>query len=233
MCGRYTLTRQDRRELARLLGVDENDLRDYRPRYNIAPTDQHFIVTSKYERRTARAASWGLLNSWASDNSRASQCINAKAETLEERRAFREAFLQRRCVVPADGFYEWRGPKTQREPVWIHPADGGLLLFAGLYESWQPRPGHWQRTFTIITTNANALIQPIHDRMPVILNERAAEDWMNPNDAQPKNLKSLLAPVPEEKLVVTPASPLVNSVKNDGPELLDQSVGAGGQLRLL
>jgi putative SOS response-associated peptidase YedK len=233
MCGRFTLTRQNRRELAQLLGIDEDDLRDYRPRYNIAPTDQHFIVTSKYERRAAQAASWGLVNSWATDNSRASTCINAKAETLEERRAFREAFSQRRCVVPADGFYEWRGPKTQREPVWIHPADTGLLLFAGLYESWQANPGEWRMTFTIITTKANGLIGPIHDRMPVILDERMAEDWMNRNETEPSSFKGLLAPAPEEKLVITPASPLVNSVKNDGPELLDAQVALGRQLRLI
>jgi len=233
MCGRFTLTRQNRRELVQLLGVDEDDLRDYRPRYNIAPTDPHFIVTSEYERRTARTASWGLVNSWATDNTRASQCINAKAETLEERRSFREAFFQRRCVVPADGFYEWRGPKAQREPVWIHPADGGLLLFARLYEAWQANPGDWQWTFTIITTVANALLKPIHDRMPVILNERAAEDWMNPNETQPKRLKRLLSPAPEAKLLITPASPLVNSVKNDGPELLDNQIAPGQQLRLI
>ena len=233
MCGRFTLTRQNRRELAQLLGVDEDDPRDYRPRYNIAPTDRHFIVTSKYERRTARAASWGLVNSWASDNSRAGQCINAKAETLEERQTFREALLQRRCVLPADGFYDWRGPKTQREPMWIHPADGGLLLFAGSYESWQAKPGEWQRTFTIITTNANELIKPIHDRLPVILDERVAEDWMNPNGAEPKHLKPLVAPAPEEKLLITPASPLVNSVKNEGPQLLQPRVGPGQQLRLI
>jgi putative SOS response-associated peptidase YedK len=233
MCGRFTLTRQDRRELAQLLGVDEDELRDYRPRYNIAPTDPHFIVTSKYESRMSRTASWGLVNSWATDNSRASQCINAKAETLEERRAFREAFLQRRCVVPADGFYEWRGPKAQREPLWIHPADGGLLLFAGLYEAWQPKRGKQQWTFTIITSAANALLKPIHDRMPVILDDRDAEDWMNPNEAQPARLKRLLAPAPEEKLCITPASPLVNSVKNDGPELLDNQIAPGQQLRLI
>jgi len=174
-----------------------------------------------------------LVNSWATDNSRASQGINAKAETLEERRAFREAFLKRRCVVPADGFYEWRGPKTQREPVWIHPANGGLLLFAGLYEAWQAKRGDWQSTFTIITTVANELLEPIHDRMPVILNERAAEDWMNPNEAQPKRLKSLLLPAPEEELLITPASPLVNSAKNDGPELLDNQIAQGQQLRLI
>jgi putative SOS response-associated peptidase YedK len=233
MCGRFTLTRQDRRELAQLLGVDENDLRDYRPRYNIAPTDQHFIVTSKYEQRTVRPASWGLVNTWATDNNRASQCINAKAESLQERTTFREAFLQRRCIVPADGFYEWRGPKTQREPVWIHPTHGGLLLFAGLYESWQPKPGQWQRTFTIITTSANELIKSIHNRMPAILDEGMAEDWMNPQEPNPERLKSILVPASEKKLAISPASPLVNNVKNDGPELLNGQVARGQQLRLI
>jgi putative SOS response-associated peptidase YedK len=233
MCGRFTLTRQDRRELAQLLGVDENDLRDYRPRYNIAPTDQHFIVTSKYEQRTVRPASWGLVNTWPTDNSRASQCINAKVESLQERTTFREAFLRRRCIVPADGFYEWRGPKTQREPVWIHPTDSGLLLFAGLYESWQPKPGQWQRTFTIITTSANELIKSIHDRMPAILDERMAEDWMNPQEPNPERLKSILVPASEKKLAISPASPLVNNVKNDGPELLSGQVARGQQLRLI
>src|SRR5271155_796215 len=138
MCGRFTLTRQDRRELAEILGVNENDLRDYRPRFNIAPTDQHFIITSEFERRKAQHARWGLVNRWARDNSRASQCINAKAETLEQRASFREAFQQRRCVVPADGFFEWVGPKSKRQPLWIHPKGGGLMLFAGLYEPWYP-----------------------------------------------------------------------------------------------
>jgi len=102
-----------------------------------------------------------------------------------------------------------------------------------LYESWQVKPGEWQRTFTIITTKANALIKPVHDRMPVILDERAEEDWINPNEAESKNMKSLLAPAPEEKLVVTPASPSVNSVKNDGPELRDGQGARGQQLRLI
>jgi putative SOS response-associated peptidase YedK len=106
-------------------------------------------------------------------------------------------------------------------------------LFAGLFESWQAKPGEWQRTFTIITTKGNRLIQPFHDRMPVILDDRAAEDWMNRNEAQPNKLKSLLAPGPEESLLITPASPLVNSIKNDGPELLDDQATLGRQLRLI
>jgi hypothetical protein len=136
------------------------------PAFNIAPTDQHFIVTSEFERRKAQHASWGLVNRWAKDNSRASQCINAKAETIEQRSTFREAFQQRRCVVPADGFYEWTGPRNKRQPLWIHPRSGGLILFAGVYESW------------------------------------------------------LLVPAPSGLLVMQPASPLANSVKNEGPTLL-------------
>lgn len=220
MCGRFTLTRRDRRELAALLGVDEKDLRDYQPHYNIAPLQDHFVIRSKYERREFLPARWGLVNSWAANTSSAASCINAKAETIETRPSFKDAFANRRCLVPADGFYEWRGPKDNREPLWIHSANGGLLWLAGIYESWQPEPGHWQRTFTIITTRANGLIEPIHDRMPVIFNERAAEDWINPGERDPLRLKSLLVPAPDDNLVLSPASSLVNSVKNDGPELL-------------
>lgn len=233
MCGRFTLTRKDRRELAELLGVDENDLRDYRPRFNIAPTDPHFIITSEFERRKAARASWGLVNAGSKDNSRASQCINAKAETLEQRRTFREAFLHRRCVIPADGFYEWTGPKGRREPMWIHPRDGGLMLFAGLYESWHPQKDQVETTFTIVTCAANAAISEIHDRMPVVLDERAAEDWMNPREHDPQSLQRLLLPAPADLLEMRPASPLVNSVKNDGPELLQPGTALNQQLRLL
>jgi putative SOS response-associated peptidase YedK len=120
----------------------------YRPRFNIAPTDQHFIITSEFERRKAQSARWGLVNRWARDRSRASQCINAKAETLEQRLTFREAFQQRRCVVPGDGYYEWVPvAKGKRQPLWIHPQDGGLMLFAGLYESWFPEKNQPEVTF--------------------------------------------------------------------------------------
>jgi len=220
MCGRFTLTRSDRRELAELLGVDEKDLRDYQPHYNIAPLQDHFVIRSKYEGRELLPARWGLVNSWATNGGSAASCINAKAETIETRPSFKDAFAKRRCLVPADGFYEWRGRKDYREPLWIHSVTGGLLWLAGLYEVWQPEPGRWQRTFTIITTGANRLLEPVHDRMPVILDERAAEDWMNPRERDLLQLKALLKPAPDEDLVLSPASSLVNSVKNDGPELL-------------
>ncbi len=223
MCGRFTLTWEEWRQVLEALGIEDegHTFADYRPRFNIAPTDQHFIVTSEFERRKVQRARWGLVNRWARDNSRASQCINAKAETLEQRPTFREAFQRRRCVVPADGFYEWTGPKDKRQPLWIHPRSGGLMLFAGLYESWYPERNQPEVTFTIVTCAANAAIAEIHDRMPVVLDERAAEDWMNPRERDPLSLKRLLVPAPSDLLSVRPASPLVNSVKNEGPALLE------------
>ena len=121
MCGRFTMTRRNRGELVSMLGVPESQLRDYTPRFNIAPTQPYFVLKTRYEHREAIPATWGLVNSWAKDARRASMCINAKAETVDKLPSFREAFEMRRCVVPADGFFEWRGPKTRREPLWIHP----------------------------------------------------------------------------------------------------------------
>jgi putative SOS response-associated peptidase YedK len=134
--------------------------------------------------------------------------------------SFREAFQRRRCVVPGDGWYEWIGPKAKRQPFWIHPRAGALLLFAGLYESWYPAGDQPEVTFTIVTCPANATIATIHDRMPVILDEGGAEDWMNPREKEPLSLKRLLAPAPADLLVMKPTSLLANSVKNEGPELL-------------
>jgi putative SOS response-associated peptidase YedK len=223
MCGRFTLTWDDPDALCAELGIAEGFHSDYRPRFNIAPLQSHFIVTTEYENRLMIPARWGLVPHWAKDASRASQCINAKAETVEALPSFREAFRKRRCIIPADGFYEWRGPKGKREPLWIHPRNGKLLRFAGLYEAWQKEPGQWETTFTIITCPPNAAMASIHNRMPVILADREAEDWMNPRESDPPALKRLLAPAPEDLLVIQPASPLVNNVRNDGPELLKAS----------
>jgi putative SOS response-associated peptidase YedK len=224
MCGRFTLTWEEWRQISDALSIEGEHAvaASYRPRFNIAPTDQHFIITSEFERRKAQSARWGLVNRWAKDRSRASQCINAKAETLEQRPSFSEAFQQRRCIVPSDGFYEWvPASKGKREPLWIHPRDGGRMLFAGLYESWFPEKNQPEVTFTIVTCAANAALAEIHDRMPVVLSDRAAEDWMNPRERDPLSLKRLLVPAPADLLVMRPASPLVNSVKNEGRALLE------------
>jgi len=221
MCGRFGLTLDAGRELGYLLGVDEAHLSFHRPRYNIAPTQEHFVLISEYERRKVLPARWGLVNAGAKDNARAAQCINAMAETVEVKHSYREAFQRRRCIVPADLFYEWKGSKQARTPVRFHRADGGLLFFAGLYEEWRPQPGTPETTFTILTCAPNAVTRPIHNRMPVILPDtKAQEDWINPREPNPLSLKRLLVPAPDNLLQMKPASTLVNSAKNEGPELL-------------
>jgi len=139
--------------------------------------------------------------------------------------AFREAFASRRCVVPADGFFEWTGPKEDRRPIWFHRPDGGLILFAGLYETWRPSPAGKERTFTIITTTPNALLEPVHNRMPVILEDEAVDDWLYARQT-PGSLMKLLRPVRDDYLVGTPVSARANSVKNERPRLPGEGGGA-------
>jgi putative SOS response-associated peptidase YedK len=225
MCGRFTMTVADTDLLADELGVPVPELAGYAPHYNIAPTQEHVIVRMKAETREARFASWGLVNSWAKDASRAARAINARAETVATAPAFRDAFQRRRCIVPADGFYEWEGTKDARRPSWIHRPNGGLLLFAGLYESWQPAPGDWRRTFTIITTEANGPVSRIHNRMPVILDPADADRWMHRNTPAVE-LHALLRPAPDDALVLRPVSRRVNRVDQDDPGLLDEEPSA-------
>lgn len=228
MCGRFTLTRQERAELEDEMGIPRGSLNPgYEPRYNIAPTDPHFIVRQKLEDREAVPAKWGLINFWQPVGKRPAIQINARAEGIDTRPAFREAFKKGRCLVPADGFFEWTGPKTGRRPLWFHRPDHGLIWFAGLYESWHPEPGKRERTFAIVTTRANQLMEPYHDRMPVILSEDEADAWLNPKEADAKKLKALLHPPPDSLLTIRPVSPLLNSVKNDYPELLQEYTGLG------
>jgi putative SOS response-associated peptidase YedK len=222
MCGRMTLTRKDFRQLAAELGAEFDDsvVALYRPRYNIAPTDQHWIVRMKQEQRQLLPAKFGLVNSWAPDMKGAARQINAKSETVGTRPAFRDAFESRRCVVPADGFFEWAGAKDARRPFWYHAPDDGLLLFAGLYESWRhPQSGHWTRTFAILTTDANDVVAPVHDRMPVILPPERVDDWIfRPAEKSRVDLdalRELLRPAPNDALVVTEVSRRVNAVAND------------------
>jgi putative SOS response-associated peptidase YedK len=220
MCGRFTLSYRNAERLALELGVPVESLIDYRPRYNIAPTDQHWIMRMKYEDRQLLPARWGLVNHWMTDRKQAFKGINARSESVQKSGAFREAFKERRCVVPADGFFEWTGPKEARQPIWFHREDGGLILFAGLYESWRPSPDDWERTFTILTTTPNAIMEPVHDRMPVILEDKAIEDWLYVRQT-PASLMDLLLPAREGLLVAASVSPRVNSVKNDDPECLE------------
>ena len=203
------------------LGVPIEQLVDYEPRYNIAPSQQQWIIRMEHEDREALRARWGLINHWAKDKKTGFKQINARAETVHQRPVFRDAFKKRRCVVPADGFYEWQGAKGKRMPLRFHRPDGGLLFLAGLYESWQPEPGTWEPTYTIITTEATGLISSVHDRMPVILPEERVDDWLYPKEIDTDKLRALLVPAADDLLISTAASPSVNSVKNDDPSLLE------------
>ena len=138
MCGRFTLTCGDREALTAALGVPDEQLpeAEHRPRYNIAPTDSHWVLQMKLEDRELLPAKWGLVNRWAKDATRAVRQINGRAEGLAKTPAYRDAFQKRRCAVPADGFFEWVGQKDARKPIWFHRPDTGLFFFAGLYESW-------------------------------------------------------------------------------------------------
>lgn len=214
------MTYPDAELLAEELGVPVETLANYAPHYNIAPTQDHFIVRMKSETRELLPAAWGLVNSWAKDGKRAAAQINARAETAARSGAFRDAFARRRCVVPADGFFEWDRTGKLRQPYWIHRPDRRLFLIAGLYESWQPEPGRWQRTFTILTTAPNAEVARLHDRMPVILDDGQADLWMMPR-ADPAELQALLRPPPDGLLALTAVSMRANRVENDDPGVLE------------
>jgi putative SOS response-associated peptidase YedK len=222
MCGRYTLTTPDYDTLARALGVvvDPELAALYRPRYNVAPTTLCLVVRDATGGREIVRARWGLVNSWSKDRSVGAKQINARSETAADKPAFRAAFAKRRCVVPADGFYEWQGPKGARQPVWFHAPGGDLLAFAGLYESFDdPSTGERERTFTILTTGPNARVAPVHDRMPAVLAPADVEAWLAPG-TEAAAARALLRPAPDGLLVATLVSSRVSSVGNDDPGCL-------------
>jgi putative SOS response-associated peptidase YedK len=234
MCGRFTLTRRDFDMLAAELGAEAPaDVKSlYRPRYNIAPTNWHWLLRNEHERRELLPARWGLVNSWAKDAKGAARQINARSETVATSRAYRPALVARRCAVPADGFFEWTGAKTARRPIWFHAPDGVLLMFAGLYESWlDPATSDRLRTFTILTTDANETVAPVHDRMPVILPSDRVDDWLfvpaENREQQAESVVGLLRPAVAGVLVATEVSPRVNSPANDDEACLAPAVGGG------
>ncbi len=220
MCGRYTL-RQTSTELAEFFELFHEPA--WTPRYNIAPTQSVLTIRATQENNGLEAVPmrWGLIPSWAKDLKIGSSLINARAETIAEKPAFRTAFRRRRCLVLADGFYEWLtlSPK-QKQPHYFQLKTNQPFAFAGLWETWQPPTGPPIQSCTIITTAANALVQPLHDRMPVIIPAPLYTHWLQPNLQDPQELLPLLTPYPSEQMQQTPVSTLVNSVRNDRPELV-------------
>jgi len=219
MCGRYTL-RVSPAELAELFAVI-NEF-DWSPRYNIAPTQTVAVVRDNRDGtgRELALLKWGLIPSWAKDPKIASSLINARAETVAEKPAFRSAFRKRRCLIAVDGFYEWQaiaGQKT-KQPYFIAVRDVPAFAFAGLAEHWTSPEGTPVDTCTIITTTANSLMQPIHNRMPVIVDPADYDRWLDPGNQDPNEVLPLLKPFPADRMQAVAVSTLVNSPRNESPQ---------------
>jgi putative SOS response-associated peptidase YedK len=221
MCGRFTLTVPDAEDIAEALAalIEPEVAAAYRPRFNIAPTDGHLVARVKDGKRELVPAMWGFLPHWAKDPKEAAKAINARSESVRTKPTFKAAFAKGRCLVPADGFYEWTGDKKSRRPLWFHPKQGGIVTFAGLYGSWtNPETTKRERTFTILTTAANDVVAAAHDRMPAIVSADDAETWLE-GDAD--DAFALLKPASDDVLEARAVSRKVNSVSNDDPSLLE------------
>lgn len=219
MCGRFTLA-ADANELAEYFGLDVPA--DLPARFNIAPTQTVPVVRNGTDGGLEWAmVRWGLVPGWAKDLSIGNRLINARAETVAEKPAFRGAFRRRRCLIPSSGFYEWQGQGTgQKQPYWIGFADQNVFAFAGLWERWtDPESGESIDSCSIITTQANGIVAPIHARMPVVLSHTAHTPWLD-TDTPPSALASLLAPYPDAGMLAYPVSTAVNSPRNEGAELV-------------
>ncbi|HEV8223241.1 MAG TPA: SOS response-associated peptidase [Streptosporangiaceae bacterium] len=260
MCGRYASARRRIELLEEFGVQPDEDGEELRPDYNVAPTKKIYAVMTRRPPglagaeggngsggdgaaeaaakaaeelapvRQLRTVRWGLVPSWAKDPAIGSRMINARAETVASKPAYRRAFAKRRCLLPADGYYEWYKPgeeKAAKQPYFIHRADGAPLAFAGLYEFWrdQAHPGDhpdaWLVTATIITTSAPDELGVIHERMPMVIGPGQWAEWLDPDLQDPAQLAHLLAPAVSSGLITTRVSTKVNSVRNNGPELIE------------
>ncbi len=216
MCGRFTLT-EEADALAAAFAADIDPVRAiHRPRYNIAPTDQAPIVIAVPGGRRAGPMRWGLLPHWAKDPRAGARMINARSETVARRSAFRESFLARRCLVPADGFYEWEARASGKQPYWIHQRDRFLFGMAGIWSFWAPPGGDRIATFSILTRSAPPSIQWLHDRVPVILPEPAWDDWLA-RGTPASLLQEILGAADPPELQLHPVSRAVNRAGHDEP----------------
>lgn len=217
MCGRFTL-RTPAGALAEQFQLDAAPALE--PRYNIAPTQEApAIRASESGRRFAALLRWGLVPFWADDPSIGSRMINARGETVATKPAFRAAFQRRRCLIPADGYYEWRAEPDAKlkQPYLFHRAGDRPFVFAGLWESWQAPDGSTLETFAIVTTEASAELRPYHDRMPVVLDDDQWSIWLRP-DVDREQLQALIATRPTPGWRIDPVSRLVNNPRHDRPE---------------
>jgi putative SOS response-associated peptidase YedK len=217
MCGRFQLV-EDAALVVRYFNAQQTI--DFEARYNIAPRQDVPVVTAGNEGRIIEAMGWGLVPYWTTDINRAIRPTNAKSETVATSGMFRTSFAKRRCLIPASGFYEWQTISSKhKQPYLIDLKDRHLFAMAGLYDNWKDPTGNWLRTFTIITTEPNHLVSHVHDRMPVILAQNDEALWLDPTTPLAE-LQPILIAYPASEMRATPISTLVNSVSNEGPEIM-------------
>jgi putative SOS response-associated peptidase YedK len=223
MCGRFSQAQiaELDREVFRLLEMPALE-----PRYNIAPTQNVAVVRERRNgERVLQLLRWGLIPSWAKDPAIGNRMINARAETLAAKPAFKRPFARQRCIVPADGFYEWKRTDGAKQPYYIRREDGGPLAFAGLWDRWRSDGDATVDSFTIVTTTPNDLVAPIHNRMPAILLPDGYDMWLDPEGRDVDDLSSLLGPYPAEDMTAYPVSRFVNNPRNEGPECVSPASG--------
>ena len=218
MCGRYRLSRRKQilEEHFSTVSWDE----DWAPRYNIAPTQPVPILrqNSKEPVREISLVRWGLIPSWSKDSSASAKMINARLETAARLPAFRDAMKSRRCIIPADGFYEWQKKGNAKQPYCFEVGDGNLFAFAGIWDRWKAPCGQWIKSCSILTTNANAVTSPVHDRMPVILDPDGYDLWLDPGMKNVSVVSELLKPYDARLMRCYPVSARINQVANDDAE---------------
>jgi putative SOS response-associated peptidase YedK len=237
MCGRYASARKKHELLEEFqVELDSDPDKELNADFNVAPTKNVYAVLSRVPHEAERAVrqlrvvKWGLVPAWAKDPSIGSRLINARAETLAEKPSFRQAFAKRRCLLPADGYFEWmpvEGEKKKKQPYFIHPEDGGVLAMAGLYEFWKDPsrddddPLKWLVTCTVITTDAEDELGRIHDRMPMMIERERWAEWLDPKLTDTAQASGLLVPAEAGRLTAYPVSTDVNNVRNNGPDLIE------------
>ena len=217
MCGRYA-QRTDAKKLAKEFKVAE--VPSVKPRYNIAPTQEILAVNETGDGREMRFFKWGLVPAWARDASMGARLINARSETVADKPAFRQAFRQRRCIIPADGFYEWQRTGGRKQPFFFRMRDERPFGFAGLWERWEGEGGEVIDSCAILTTEANEVLRPVHDRMPVILHPEDYKLWLVDDERKAELRLDLLRPFPAEEMLGYPVSTLVNSPRSQGTDLV-------------
>ena len=219
MCGGFTL-RTPKERIKKEFGLHEEP--PVEARYNIAPTQSILAVREIADERESVLLKWGLIPSWAKDDSMSARLINARSETAAEKPAFREAFKRSRCIIPADGFYEWKREGKGKQPFFFSLRDERLFGFAGLWDRWKNEDGKVIESCTILTTEANEALRPVHDRMPVILHPETYGEWLVDDMRSTISLRELLRPYPSTEMIAYPVSADVNSPRNQGEELISR-----------